>query len=77
MNAETSLVAAQRIAQAMKVTSDSQFIQDAYQTLLATPPTAEELALSLQGLKQLGATETARAAFIHILLNHQDFISIR
>lgn len=77
MNAETSLAAAQRIAQGMKATSDSQFIQDAYQTLLATPPTAEELALSLQGLQQLGATETARAAFIHILLNHQDFITIR
>jgi hypothetical protein len=77
MNAETSLAAAQKITQAMNVTSDSQFIQDAYQTLLATPPTAEELALSLQGLQQLGATETARAAFIHILLNHQDFITIR
>lgn len=77
MNAETSLAAAEKIAQSMKAMSDAQFIQNAYQTLLATPPTAEELTLSLQGLQQLGAAETARTAFIHILLNHQDFITIR
>ena len=77
MNAETSLAAAQKIAQGMSATSDVQFVHEAYQTLLATPPTAAELALSLEGLQQLGGKEAARAAFIHILLNHQDFITIR
>ena len=77
MNAQTSLSSAEVIARRLDQPTDEAFILTAFQTLLATTPGPEELQTCLQGLKELGPRDKARPAFIHTLLNHHDFITVR
>lgn len=77
MNAEAPLALTQKIAKKITAADDTTFIRLAFQTLLATSPTPAELQHSLTALSQMGSSENARSAFIHVLLNHQDFITLR
>ena len=58
-------------------TGSVELLSQPFQTLLATTPGPEELQTCLQGLKELGPRDKARPAFIHTLLNHHDFITVR
>jgi len=77
MNAQTSLAAAGVIAKRMREPSDEDFVRTAFEELLATTPNQEESQICLEALRELGTGETARTAFIHTLLNHHDFITVR
>ena len=78
---------AERLVQAAASASDDAFIRTTFTTLLATAPTPAEHALCAESLAQFltAAKERksaqpeakARAAFVHALLNHNDFITIR
>ena len=78
---------AERLVKDTESAADDAFIRRTFTTLLATPPTPAELALCTESLAQFLAAakerksaqpETkARAAFVHALLNHNDFITIR
>ncbi|MCC9608032.1 DUF1553 domain-containing protein [Blastopirellula sp. JC732] len=62
--------------------SDDQFIEQAFAVVLGIHPSAEEMQLSRAALdewKQLpsGSAENARERLIWILLNHNDFVTIR
>jgi len=77
MNAQTSLTSAEAIARRLDQPTDEAFVRTAFQALLATAPGVEELQTCLEALKELGPPEKARSAFIHTLLNHHDFITVR
>ncbi len=78
---------AERLVQAAASASDDAFIRTTFTTLLATAPTPAEHALCAESLAQFltAAKERksaqpeakARAAFVHALLNHNDFITSR
>ena len=78
---------AERLVQAAASASDDAFIRTTFTTLLATAPTPAEHALCAESLAQFltAAKERksaqpeakARAALVHALLNHNDFITIR
>jgi hypothetical protein len=78
---------AERLVKDTESASDEVFIRRAFTTLLATVPTpaeqafcAESLAQFLTAAKERKAAQPeakARAAFVHALLNHNDFITIR
>lgn len=67
--------------------SDADFVRAAFQSVLASEPTAAERAECEEALKQLtdiskkaGRTDAAlraRTALVHALLNHNDFITVR
>lgn len=65
--------------------SDTDFIRAAFEMILASPPSREEQAECEQTLLELGrllkgrpdASRRARAALVHALLNHNDFITVR
>jgi hypothetical protein len=77
MNAQTSLTSADAIARRLNQPTDEAFVRTAFQSLLCTSPGPEELQTCLEALKELGPPEKARPAFIHTLLNHHDFITVR
>jgi len=77
MNAQTSLSSAEVIARRLDQPTDEAFVRTAFQSLLCSTPGPEELQTCLEALKELGAPEKARLAFIHTLLNHHDFITVR
>ena len=77
MDAQTSFTSAEVIARRLDQPTDKAFIRTAFQSLLATTPGAEELQTCLEGRKELGPRNQARPAFIHTLLNHHDFITVR
>ena len=76
-----------RIATATPNVSDSEFIQAAFLTVLSVTPTDPELQLVLQSLELLknaaklknrpNPDQSARVSIIHVLLNHNDFVTIR
>ena len=78
---------AERLVQAAASAPDDAFIRTTFTTLLATAPTPAERALCAESLAQFltAAKERkaaqpeakARAALLHALLNHNDFITIR
>ena len=78
---------AERLVKDSESAADDAFIRATFTTLLATVPTAAEQQLCAESLAQFFAAvkerksaqpETkARAALIHALLNHNDFITIR
>ncbi len=78
---------AERLVQAAASASDDAFIRTTFTTLLATAPAPAEHALCAESLAQFltAAKERksaqpeakARAALVHALLNHNDFITIR
>jgi len=77
MNARTSLEAAAPIAAKFAKSSDEAFVEELFLQLTAAAPTDEERQTCLEALKELGPPAQARAALVHTLLNHQDFITIR
>jgi hypothetical protein len=78
---------AERLVKESESASDEAFIRTTFTTLLATAPTAAEQQLCAESLAQFltAAKERksaqpeakARAALVHALLNHNDFITIR
>ncbi|RLS59143.1 MAG: DUF1553 domain-containing protein [Planctomycetota bacterium] len=81
---ENSILAAQmaekiaaRLSAAAPMAADTDWIRAAFVTVLSCEPTAEELAISLDGLARLGSGEAARAQFLLALLNHNDFVTVR
>ena len=78
---------AERLVKDTESAADDAFIRTAFTTLLATAPTAAEQQLCAESLAQfLAAAKSgksaqpeakARAALVHALLNHNDFITIR
>jgi hypothetical protein len=52
------------------------FVVAAFETITGLPPTAEELAESRRFLASL-PPEKARVTFVHALLNHNEFVTIR
>ena len=67
--------------------NDSEWVREAFLTVLASEPTPEELVISVEALKQfqqLATTPTrslpldsARVQFILALVNHNDFVTVR
>jgi hypothetical protein len=53
--------------------NDAQFVRAAFETVLGRPPSAEEQRSSLAFLK----TDSDREDLVHVLLNHNDFVTIR
>ncbi|MDZ4286488.1 MAG: DUF1549 and DUF1553 domain-containing protein [Prosthecobacter sp.] len=76
MNAKTSMTAAELIATRIGINAPH-FVHDAFRLLLATEPSAEESQVCEEALQQFGSGAKARAALVHTLLNHHDFITIR
>jgi len=79
---------AERIEREHATQTEADFIATAFETVLARKPTVEEQATCLDGLERLksvfaqgdGAVPVpslARARFLHALLNHNDFITVR
>lgn len=52
------------------------FVSEAFETITGLPPTAAEAAESKRFLASL-APEKARVTFVHALLNHNEFVTIR
>ncbi|MES2598738.1 MAG: DUF1549 and DUF1553 domain-containing protein [Verrucomicrobiota bacterium] len=77
MNSQTSLASAGIIAKGLSQPDDEAFVRTAFEALLATTPNEEEVKICLEALRELGAGDEARTAFIHTLLNHHDFITVR
>ena len=78
---------AERLVKNLESASDDAFIRTTFATLLATAPTPAEQKLCSDSLAQFIAAAKegkstqpeakARAALVHALLNHNDFITIR
>ena len=83
----TAAKVAERLVKDAESAADDAFIRTIFTTLLATAPTPAEQTLCAESLAQFLAAakerkspqpETkARAALVHALLNHNDFITIR
>jgi len=86
VNAAAAKVA-ERLVTTSESASDDAFIRSTFTTLLATAPTPAEHALCAESLAQFLTVAKerksaqpeakARAALVHALLNHNDFITIR
>ena len=76
MNGGITLAAAETIAKSLPA-DNRQFIQAAFELILATAPSEEEITACLEAFPTLGDPPTARTAIIHTLLNHNDFITVR
>jgi hypothetical protein len=90
-NSELALGAAEKIAARLtgrlRNAPDREFVRAAFETVLASTPTASEQAECERALAQLrkvfeqgkqpGPAGRARAALVHALLNHNDFIAVR
>ncbi len=78
---------ARRIAAANPTASDNEFIRAAFLTILSVEPSSEELSLAAEGLTRLTAAAKqknrpnpaahARTGLIQVLLNHNDFVTVR
>jgi mono/diheme cytochrome c family protein len=74
MNSQTAVEATSKIASGFKPDMGSEaFVQAAFLKILAREPTAIERTESLSFLK----TQPKRDYFIHVLINHNDFLVIR
>lgn len=90
-NSPLAMEAADKIARRLNLqnpgASDREFIRTAFLTILSAEPTDQEIALVSQSLEELTAAGrrksraqpelSARIAIIHVLLNHNDFVTIR
>jgi hypothetical protein len=77
MNGRTPLECSQQLAKGMQSLPEDNFLRDAFELIIASPPTTAELETGREGLQQLGSNARAREALIHTLFNHQDFITLR
>ena len=89
-NSSLASTMAEKIAQRMVAggpKSDDEFVRCAFLTVLAVEPTSDELALVLESMAQLKAVakkknrpnpdQSVMTSVILILLNHNDFVTIR
>ena len=88
-NSQISVEKARVLAAKIGVgTAPEAFVRSAFETILGRPPSGEELALGVRFLAkqpallaawQVSAPASARARenFVHVLLNHNDFVTIR
>ncbi|MBP86870.1 MAG: hypothetical protein CMJ64_09155 [Planctomycetaceae bacterium] len=90
-NSKLALTMSRKIAAQLEMklgeASNEQFIAAAFETVLLVPPIAEESAVCLAAIKQTVATleklehaspqPRARENLVHVLLNHNDFVTIR
>jgi hypothetical protein len=56
---------------------DDGFVDKAFAVLLGRTPRLDEKATATAFLKRPSATEPPRAALLHVLMNHHDFVTIR
>ncbi|MDH3582838.1 MAG: PSD1 and planctomycete cytochrome C domain-containing protein [Phycisphaerae bacterium] len=74
MNSQTAIAASRAIAATFKPDMDAQaFVRSAFMMILGRQPAQAELAASKTFLEQ----EPKRDHFIHVLINHNDFLVIR
>jgi len=76
-----------RLHERLGTASDAEFVGAAFETMLASPPTAEERAECARAVRRLtdllklqgkpDAVRRARADLVLALLNHNDFVTIR
>ena len=83
-NSSLASTMAEKIAARITATrpdlNDSDWVREAFLTVLASEPTPEELAISVEALTQfqkLATAANAREQFILALLNHNDFVTVR
>jgi len=86
-NSRVSLEMARSLAATMtqQTTDDEAFLHEAFLTVLARAPSSDERTVCLQTLEQLNqlladrddCLVRSRAAIIHALFNHNDFVTIR
>lgn len=86
-NSPLAMTAAQKISRqiagANPSLADREFIERAFPMVLACNPTEEESAAVLEAMDQLrkaakdSSDASIRASIIHVLLNHNDFVTIR
>ncbi|HUQ92353.1 MAG TPA: DUF1553 domain-containing protein [Bryobacteraceae bacterium] len=53
------------------------FVKSAFETILGRPPGGEEQAVGVRFLQRQPGGTRARENFVHVLLNHNDFVTIR
>jgi hypothetical protein len=73
---EQARLLAQRLSGEGKGVSDDALVRLAFERLLTRQPTSAELDECLAFLKEQNGVD-ARAALVHVLMNHNDFITIR
>lgn len=86
-NSKLALAAAEKIVRRLATADDAAFLKAAFETILGSTPTAEELAACAEAYKELldlakqakraDVVDRARANFVHALLNHNDFLTVR
>ena len=86
-NSKMAMAAAEKIAKRIAAKDDAAFIKAAFELLLGSSPSAEEMAECQRALKELQAlalgdkkpdgTVRARINLVHALLSHNDFVTIR
>jgi len=55
---------------------DEEFVKSAFETILSRPPSGAEQATGVRFLQRQPGTR-AKENFVHVLLNHNDFVTIR
>ncbi|MEZ6063488.1 MAG: DUF1553 domain-containing protein [Planctomycetaceae bacterium] len=83
-NSRLALDAAQNIAARLSATSpdDAAFVKNAFRVLVGINPDDQEMSASLDALKSWrslpdGSADAARTSFVHVLINHNDFVTLR
>jgi hypothetical protein len=86
-NSRLSLAMARKIAERLDGdinNNDEAFVAAVFETLLCRRPDSDEMMVCLEALtelakssKQDNATPRARANFVHAILNHNDFVTVR
>ena len=75
-NSELALTEARRLAKQLATDDDEGFVRAAFAQVLARRPTAEETRLGRDFLA-VTVKERARENFVLVLLNHNDFVTVR
>ena len=75
-NSELALTEARRLAKQLATDDDEGFVRAAFAQVLARRPTAEETRLGRDFLV-VAVKERARENFVLVLLNHNDFVTVR
>jgi hypothetical protein len=68
--------AAKRVAGRIGDCDDEAFVVTAFRHVLGRPPTADE-ARECETFLKSAAPATARERLVHVLFNHNDFVTIR
>ena len=75
-NSELAFAEARRLAKQLATDDDVAFVRAAFSQVLARKPTPEETRLG-QDFLGGGAKDRARENFVLVLLNHNDFVTVR